>query len=399
MRRMHNHPDDICPAPTKLSAPPPQPLAPPLYAASVYPCESPAHADAVFSGAVSGYAYQRDGHPNADLLAEKCRQLHRAPRGVIAASGMAAMSVAMLSQLQAGDHVIVSRHLYGRSLQLLTQEAARIGIHSTVVDTCDLDQTTAAIRPATRLLVVETIANPLLRVADIPSLAEVAHASQALLLVDNTFATPVLCRPLELGADLVLESLSKMMNGHSDVILGLLCGREAVWQRVPLVLSAWGLASSPFDCWLTWRGLATLSLRFQRAADNALHAAQFLAGRSEVASVDYPGLPNHADHHLACRQFTGQFGAMVTFHLAGGRPAAEQFMAAANQIPFCPSLGEVSTTLSHPESTSHRSLTPDERASLGIGGGAIRLSVGCESREFVLEALAEGLAGLSSASR
>lgn len=391
---MHHHPDDICPAPAQPFSPAPQPLAPPLYAASVYPCESPAHADAVFSGAVSGFAYQRDGHPNAELLAEKCRQLHAAPRGVIAASGMAALSVALLSQLQAGDHVVVSRHLYGRSLQLLTQEVQRLGIDSTVVDTCDLSQTAAAMRPATRLLVVETIANPLLRVADIAALAALAHAQRALLLVDNTFATPVLCRPLECGADLVLESLSKMMNGHSDVILGLLCGREAVWQRVPLVLSAWGLASSPFDCWLTWRGLATLSLRFQRAADNALQAAQFLASRSEVTRVDYPGLPDHPDHQLACRQFSGQFGAMVTFHLAGGRPAAEKFMAAARQIPFCPSLGEVSTTLSHPESTSHRGLTPEERAHLGIGGGALRMSVGCESSEFVLAALAEGLAGL-----
>jgi cystathionine beta-lyase/cystathionine gamma-synthase len=391
---MNQRPDDVCPALAKRIFPAPQPLAPPLYAASVYPCESPDHAEAVFSGLAPGYAYQRDGHPNADLLADKCRQLHQAPRAVIAASGMAAMSVALLSQLQAGDHVIVSRHLYGRSLQLLTQEAGRLGIGSTVVDTCDLPGTAATIRPQTKLIVVETIANPLLQVADIASLAALAHAHQALLLVDNTFATPVLCRPLEWGADLVLESLSKMMNGHSDVILGLLCGTEAVWQRVPLVLSAWGLASSPFDCWLTLRGLSTLALRFQRAADNAVHAAQFLASRPEVAKVDYPGLPGHPDHQLARRQFFGQFGAMVTFHLAGGRAAGEQFLAAAGRIPFCPSLGEVSTTLSHPESTSHRGLTPDERERLGIGGGTLRLSVGCESREFVLDALTEGLAGL-----
>jgi cystathionine beta-lyase/cystathionine gamma-synthase len=183
------------------------------------------------------------------------------------------------------------------------------------------------------------------------------------------------------------------MNGHSDVMLGLLCGRAALWDRVPLALAAWGLASSPFDCWLASRGLATLPLRLERAAHNALQAAQFLSGQPQVERVDYPGLPAHPDHELAKRQFGGRYGSVAAFHLRGGRPAAEAFMAAARRIPFCPSLGEAPTTLSHPESTSHRGLSPEQRAELGIRGGTIRLSVGIESEEYVLAALEEGLRG------
>jgi cystathionine beta-lyase/cystathionine gamma-synthase len=231
-----------------------------------------------------------------------------------------------------------------------------------------------------------------LEVADIAALAEIAHAKRAVLLVDNTFASPILCRPLELGADLVMESLTKTMNGHSDVILGLLCGREAAFERVPAVISAWGLSSSPFDCWLAERGLATAALRIERACDNALAAAEFLdTQKRQVDRVHYPGLPTHPQHALARKQCSGRFGTIVSFNLAGGRPAADAFIAAAKQIPFCPSLGELSTTLSHPETTSHRGLTAEQRAALGITGGTIRLSVGTESAEFIQAALREGL--------
>jgi cystathionine beta-lyase/cystathionine gamma-synthase len=182
------------------------------------------------------------------------------------------------------------------------------------------------------------------------------------------------------------------MNGHSDVVLGLLVGREAVWQRVSQVLSAWGLASSPFDCWLAARGLATAHLRIARACENALAAAEFLQSQSKrVEQVFYPGLETHSQHDLARRQLSGGFGTIVSFNLAGGRPAADRFIAAAKQIPFCPSLGELSTTLSHPETTSHRGMTAEQRAALGITGGTIRLSVGTESAEFVQDNLREGL--------
>ena len=389
---MTRKPDDICPRPDVLSPQLTEPAVPPLYTASVYRCTTPEQASQLLSGELHGYVYSRDGHPNADLLAEKCRELHGAERAAICGSGMSALAVALLSQAAQGDHVIVGSQLYGRSIQLLTSEALRLGISSTLVDTCDLDATAAAIQNNTKLIVVETITNPLLRVPDLAALAALAKRRGVRLLVDNTFASPAICRPLDYGADLVLESLTKIMGGHSDVLLGLLCGREACWQRVPLVLSAWGLSSSPFDCWTALKGLGTLAVRFDRAASNALVAAKFLAERQEIETVFFPGLPNHPDHDLARRQFGEQFGSVVTFTLRGGLPAAKAFIAAAKRIPFCPSLGDLSTTLSHPASTSHRLMPAETRRLQGIDDGTIRLSVGIESASAVIDALAEALA-------
>jgi cystathionine beta-lyase/cystathionine gamma-synthase len=188
-----------------------------------------------------------------------------------------------------------------------------------------------------------------------------------------------------------MESLTKSMNGHSDVNLGLLCGRSALWERLPLVLSTWGLASSPFDCWLASRGLGTFALRTEKACASALAIARQVAQEPKVLAAHYPGLESHPDHALARRQFGERFGSMVTFTLEGSTPAAERFIeAVAGSIPFSPSLGDLSTTLSHPESTSHRSLTAEARAALGIFGGTIRLSVGIESLDSIQQALADG---------
>jgi cystathionine beta-lyase/cystathionine gamma-synthase len=388
-------PDDLCPRPPHLPSQPTRPHAPTIFPASVYECDSPLQADALLGGRATGYVYSRDGHPNADQLAEACRALHGAERAAVTGSGMAALAAVALSQLQTGDHVVVSRHLYGRSLALLTGELQRLGVNSTVVDACDLDATAAAVQPATKLLVAETVTNPILRVSDIAALAEIAHRGGAKLLVDNTLASPALCRPVEYAADLVIESLTKIMNGHSDVLLGLLCGPASLWERVPGVISTWGLAAGPFDCWLALRGLQTLALRADRASANALALAEWLRTQPRIAKVHYPGLADHPDHALAVPQLGGRFGSMVTIDLVGGRRAADQFIAAARRVPFCPSLGELSTTLSHPQSTSHRGLTEEQRAALGITPGTVRLSIGIESPEFIVEAIAEGLAGVA----
>ena len=384
--------DDLCPRPVRPRESTTQPLAQPLWLASVWRCEDTEQADRLLGGGSGGYVYQRDSHPNADALAERCRDLHAAEQAVVTASGMSALAVAILSQLQEGDHIVYSNQLYGRSAHLLGTEVRRFGIRGTAVDTSDLDAVAAAIARQTRWVLVETIANPRLRVADIGALAAMAHERGAHLVVDNTFATPVLCQPLRLGADLVLESLTKMMNGHSDVVLGVLCGHRSLWDRVPATLATWGLASSPLDCWLAHRGLATLSLRAQRAMQTALEVAQYLEQQSTVERVDYPGLTSHVDHELAQRQFGDRYGAIVTIHLRGGRVTADAFIRAAPEIPFAPSLGEVSTTLSHPASTSHRGLTVEQRAALGIGEGTLRLSIGIESAEYVITALERGLA-------
>lgn len=384
--------DDVCPRPDEPPPMPTAPLASPIYPAAVYRCASPDEADRLLSGAEAGYVYSRDRQPNADLLAEKIRELHGAERAAICGSGMAASSAVALAFLKSGDHVVVGDQMYGRTFGLL-RELARLGVEHTTVDACDLPAVRAALKPHTRLVWVETITNPLVRVVDVAALAEIARLGKTKLVVDNTFASPVLCRPLELGADVVYESLTKIMNGHSDVLLGAVCGRAADWDRVASVIATFGLSAGPFDCWLAARGIGTLALRADRASSNALAAAQFLATRKECERVDYAGLPTHPDHALAKRQFAGRFGSMLSFTLRGGRAAADKFITAAKRIPFAPSLGDLSTTLSHPESTSHRGLTPEERSRLGITGGTIRLSVGIESPEAVIEALGEGLGG------
>jgi cystathionine beta-lyase/cystathionine gamma-synthase len=386
--------DDLCPRPAALARQSTEPASPPIFMSSVYRCTSPDQAGKLLSGEAAGYVYSRDGHPNADQLAQKCRELHLAERATVCSSGMAALALAALSQLDQTSHLVVGNQLYGRSLQLFAHELPRFGVQVSVVDTCDLEATAAALQTNTRLVVVETITNPLLRACDLGALAEIVHARGALLLVDNTLATPVVCRPLTLGADLVVESLTKLMSGHSDVLLGLLCGNESAWQRVVPTQSTWGWSASPFDCWLALRGLGTLALRAERAIESALVAARWLREQTKVERVDYPGLPDHPDHALAARQFQGRFGNMVTFTLRGGLPAAERFIAAADAIPFCPSLGDLSTTLSHPASTSHRSLPPQTRGELGISEATIRLSIGVESSAAVLAGLEQGLAAV-----
>lgn len=374
---------------------PTRPHSPPIYLTSVWECESPAQADAILGGQGAGHVYRRDSHPNAALLAEQCRAVHGAEKAVITSSGMAALAGAMLALLKPGDHVLLSQRSYGKTLGLFASEGGRLGIHSTAVDTCDLAATEKAVTPQTKLIVVETLANPLLQVADIAKLADLAHRHEALLLVDNTFASPAVCRPIALGADLVMESLTKMMNGHSDVILGMLAGSAACWQRMATVVSTFGFASGPFDCWLASRGMATMQIRLDRACANALIAAKWLQDQPRVRSVYYPGLSNSPDHALAARQFDGKFGSMVAFELEGGRPAADAFIAACGErIPFCPSLGELNTTLSHPETTSHRGMTAAERANLGITGGVIRLSVGIEAPEEIIDSLQTGITAL-----
>jgi cystathionine beta-lyase/cystathionine gamma-synthase len=388
-------PDDLCPRPARLSKQSTEPHAPPIYLSSVYQCSDPDQADALLSGQAAGYVYGRDGHPNADLLAEKCRELHTAQRAAITSSGMAALALALLSQLEAGDHLIASNQLYGRTLTLLSAEAARLGIASSVIDVTDLSAVERALEPRTRLLFVETISNPLLRVANLAGLAEIAHRGRATLLADNTLAGPTVCRPLAHGADWVMESLTKSMNGHSDVILGLLCGPSALWQRVPGTLSTWGLASSPFDAWLAMRGLSTLGVRAERAAVNALAVAEFLAGHPAVAAVHYPGLPSHPGHDLAAKQMSG-FGGMVSFTLAGGEAVAKAVCAATELFALGGSLGGVESLISYPPTMSH---FPMQGTELAADPALVRLSVGIEAAVDLIADLDRALATVGGSRR
>ena len=369
------------------------PLVPPIFTSAVYTLPDLDALEAIYAGTAPGFIYARDGHPNGTELAQRLNPRESASWGIVTGSGMGATSAAVLALTSVGDRIVMSDRLYGRTTRLLGHELPRYGVRVATFDANDPENLRAILQqePA-RMVYVETIANPLVQVADLPTLAEIAHESGSRLVVDNTFATPVLCRPLELGADLVVESLTKLIGGHSDVTLGYLGGTDpSLAPRVGSLVSTWGLAPHPFECWLVQRGMETLDLRVRAACQTAAQLADWLAEQPGIARVVYPGRSDHPDHALAGRMLDGGYGNMLCFELPGGRDAVNRFMRAAPGIPFSPSLGHTSTTCSHPASTSHRHEDPAERARLGITEGLIRLSVGCEPFETARAAIQPGL--------
>jgi cystathionine beta-lyase/cystathionine gamma-synthase len=377
------------PQPTALG--PSAPLVPPLYTSSVYTLPDLDALDRIMNAETPGFIYARDGHPNARQLAAELAARHAASWGVICGSGMAAISALVLPLVGQGERIVASNRLYGRTTQLFKEDLARFGVQTDLVDANDLDAVRAALAKPARLLFVETMSNPLCRVVDIEELARLAHAADCRLAVDNTFATPVLCRPLDLGADLVMESLTKMIGGHSDITLGFVGGRRDLLPEVSRAVSVWGLASNPFDCWLTLRGLPTLALRMKAASANAQALADWLVRQRGVTRVVYPGRDDHPDYALASRVLMGGYGHMLCFELDGGREAVNRFMRRAKGIPFSPSLGHTATTCSHPATTSHRYASPAEKRRQGITDGLIRLSVGVEELGHIQEEMARGL--------
>jgi cystathionine beta-lyase/cystathionine gamma-synthase len=368
------------------------PLVPPLYQASVYTLPDLDALERIYNGEAAGYVYARDAHPNARLLARRLTDLEGGAWGLVTGSGMAALSALFLANVPHGSRIVASNRLYGRTTQLLRQELDRYGVHTDLVDVHDLDAVRQALATPAKMLFVETMSNPLLRVPDLAALAALAHERGCLFAVDNTFASPVLTRPLDVGADHVMESLTKIIGGHSDVTLGFLSGKDAAQlPEVAQVVSIWGLASNPFDCWLAERGLATLALRLRAASANAAALADWLAAQPGVSRVVYPGRPDHPDHEVAKRVLNGAFGNMLCFELEGGRDAVNRFMRRAPGVPFSPSLGHTRTTLSHPGATSHRYASPAEKRRQGISDGLIRLSVGPEELPAIQQELARGL--------
>lgn len=367
------------------------PLVPPLFQSSVYALPDLDALDRIMNAEEPGFIYARDAHPNARLLAEELANLEGATWGAVCGSGMAAISAILLATLQKNDRIAASNRLYGRTTQLFGQELPRFGVSCEFIEAGDLDQVRKALEKGVRILFVETMSNPLLRMVDIPALAELAHAYDCLLVVDNTFATPILTRPLDLGADFVMESLTKMIGGHSDVTLGFAGGKGEELPGMSAAISIWGLASNPFDCWLAQRGLASLDLRMRAASQNAAALAEWLSDQRGVSRVIYPGRADHPDHALAKKLLKGSFGNMVSFELEGGRETVNRFMRQAPGIPFSPSLGHTTTTLSHPATTSHRYVSPAERRRQGISDGLIRLSLGFEDFESIQEEFLKGL--------
>lgn len=372
---------------------PSSPLALPIYQTSVYNLSDLDALDRIMDGHAPGFIYARDGHPNAQALAAKLAKLESARWAIVCGSGMAALVAAFLSNLSNGGRVIASDSLYGRTNKLLRQELPRLGVQATMVDVSNLDAVRAAFQQPASVVHVETISNPLCRTANIPALAEIAHRNKAKLIVDNTFATPVLYRPLEEGADFVMESLTKLIGGHSDVLLGVLAGNDPeMAPNVSQIVSTWGLSAHPFECWLCDRSLAELDLRVRACSANAARLADWLVGTAGVGRVIYPGRPDHPDHAIARKLLGENFGNMLCVELTGGRDAVNQFMRRAPGIPFSPSLGHITTTMSHPDTTSHRYETHAEKRRQGITAGLIRFSVGVEPFERIRDEFAGGLA-------
>jgi cystathionine gamma-synthase len=375
------------------------PIGSALQPSVAYTAADPDALDALYTGQVAGFSYAREGHPNATVLARRIDALEGVEGGIVVGSGMAAVAAVMFGLLKTGERVLGGTQLYGRSLCMMREELPRMGIETAFADPTDGAGFAAAITPGTRLVLVEVVSNPTLRVADMDAIRHAAKAAGAILVVDNTFTTPAAIRGIDMGADVVIHSVTKLLAGHSDVTLGYVHAHDPVAAKAIYdTATTMGLTPSPFDCWLAERGLMTFDLRFERAQRNAAGLADMLAAAPQVARVQYPGRPDHPDHARAATLLGGRFGNMVTFELGddidGGRAAANRFARAAAALPFAPTLGDVATTLSHPASSSHRALSPSERAAIGIGEGTFRVSVGIEPEAFLHYAFARALAAV-----
>ncbi|WP_035248328.1 trans-sulfuration enzyme family protein [Actibacterium atlanticum] len=368
-----------------------RPVGTPLQPSVVYASDSPDALDAQYDGHASGYTYAREGHPNADVLAQKIDMLEGVSGGIVLGSGMAAVSAVLMGLLGTGDHVLGADQLYGRSLRLMAEDLPRFGVETSLADPTDAAAMRAAIQPNTRMILVELVSNPTLRVADFEAIRALAADVGALLVVDNTFTTPRGFRPFDHGADVVLHSVTKLLAGHSDVTLGYVAARDKTLRdKIYTLAVTMGLTPSPFDCWLAERGLYSFELRYDRAEENAAQLADFLAGQEAVKRVLYPGRADHPDHTRAAALLGARFGNMVSFELHGGRTAANAFTQACPDVAFAPTLGDIGTTLSHPASSSHRALTAEGRAALGISEGFFRVSVGVEPIELLKQEFAKG---------
>ena len=369
-----------------------KPKVTPIYQTSVFTFEDLNELEAYFEQPSESFMYSRYSNPNNHELAEEVSKLEGGDGAVVTSSGMSAIFTAIMLFCQAGDHVLCAEEIYGGSAVLLNQELSRVGISLTFVPSDQIYDLAPFVQANSRLLLAETMSNPLLRVFDVRRLVAACGQHQLKLVIDNTFASPVLIRPLELGADVVIHSVTKYLAGHSDVTAGVVVAKgEATARRAKQIMMHYGLNLSPFDSWLAVRGLKTLRLRIRQHSSNALAIARFLESHPKVNRVYYPGLESHPEHDLAREQGQGLFGGMLSFAIADTEETVNTFMRSLPHIPFAPSLAGVSTSISHPGRTSHRSLSPEKRTELGITLGVIRLSVGVEEPEELLAELAAAL--------
>ncbi len=368
-------------------------LAAPIYQTSTFVFDNAAQGGRRFALEESGYIYTRLGNPTCTMVEEKLAMLEGGEAACSMASGIGAISSAIWVLVQAGDHIVAGKTLYGCTFSFLEHGLSRYGVEVSFVDMRNPEEVRKAMRPNTKLVYVETPANPNMYISDIEVIAQIAHEQDGVqVMVDNTYATPYLTRPLEYGADIVVHSATKYLNGHGDVIAGFVVGRKEYIDQVRLlgVKDLTGASMSPFDAWLINRGMKTLDIRMDRHCSNAQKVAEFLEQHPAVSNVAYPGLKSFPQYDLA-KKYMKQAGAMIAFEVKGGREAGIKLMDSVELCSLAVSLGDTETLIQHPASMTHSPYTPEERAASDISEGLVRLSVGLESVEDIIEDLKKGL--------
>ena len=365
--------------------------AEPIFPTSSFVFASAAEAAARFSGEQAGNIYSRFTNPTVRTFEQRLAALEGAECSVATASGMAAITATFIGLLKTGDHIVSSRSIFGTTTVLLTNFMAKLGIETTFVDLPDLDGWEKAITPKTRLLFLETPSNPLTELVDIAALAEIAHRHDCLLVVDNCLCTPALQLPLALGADIVIHSATKYIDGQGRCMGGAVCGTKAVvGEAVFGFLRSAGPTMSAFNAWVFLKGLETLHVRMKAHCENALELACWLEQQDAVARVYYPGLESHPQHALAKRQQSG-FGGLLSFELKGGKKEGWKLVDATRMISITANLGDTKTTITHPATTTHGRLTPEQKQQAGISDGLIRIAVGLEDIEDIKRDLSRGM--------
>jgi len=374
-----------------------RPTSVPIYQTATFSADDAAELGAVATDAIPGFAYSRLDNPTTSALAAAVAELEGAATGYALASGMAAIHASLASLLAAGDRVVSTAAVYGSTRTLLVREFGRMGVRTEFVDIADLGAVEAALVAApARVLYAETISNPTIVVADIAALVDLAHRHGAMLVVDNTFASPYLCRPIELGADLVVESATKYLGGHSDVLAGIVAGSRELIAEVRQVQIDTGATLAPFSAFLVLRGLPTLAVRMERHTATAAALASWLESQPGVRRVYYPALASHPQHAVASRQLS-MGGGMLAIDLEGGRAAGEAFIDGLSIPERTASLGSVHTIVAHPPSTTHRQLSEAELERVGIAPGLLRVSVGLEDLEDLRDDFAHALGSARAA--
>jgi O-succinylhomoserine sulfhydrylase len=355
-------------------------------------------AEARFKGDDPGFIYSRFSNPTVSMFERRMALLEGAEAARATATGMAAVTAALMGQVRSGDHVVAARALFGSCLYVVEELLPRFGVASTLVDGTDLDQWRAAMRPNTKTVFLESPTNPTLEIIDIAAVAKIAHANGATLVVDNVFATPLLQRPLKLGADCVVYSATKHIDGQGRTLGGVILASEAfIAEHIHNFLRQTGPSLSPFNAWVMLKSLETLTIRVAAQMRSAETIADFLSQHPRVSRVLYPGRPDHPQYVLAKKQMTGG-GTLVTFDVKGGKAAAFKFANALSIIGISNNLGDAKSLITHPATTTHQRLKPEARAHLGIGEGMVRLSVGLEDVEDLIEDLDHAF-GVSEASK